>query len=220
MQCELNAGYRMNTDALCAHTANFRAEIVDEVFGRVGIGGITGRLHMFSPLAEHFQTIYPEVTIATLKSEQKYFHLNDLAERRNEVAHGNASEILSPPILLSYIDIIDAFCVALYELVRSHYYEFVARYSATAIGKALAVYNYHIVCITLNNVGIKVGDTLIAKTGNGVQPYVAGEVLELQIENRPIQSIPPAEAVKVGIRVACRCKASYQYFLAQDVPEA
>jgi len=142
----------MNTDALCAHTANFRADIVDEVFGRLGIGGITQRLHLVPPLKEHLESIHPETRVEALKPEQKYFRLNDLAERRNEVAHGNASEILSPELILTYVDFIEAFGTALYELVRSHYYEFVAVHGARPIGTAIAVYNNEKVCIELNEI--------------------------------------------------------------------
>jgi hypothetical protein len=210
----------MNTDALCAHSANFRADIVDEVFGRLGIGGVTRRLHLVSPLTEHLASIYPELQVEALKAEQKYFHLNDLAERRNEVAHGNASEILSPALIITYVDFVAAFGAALYELVRSHYFELVALHGAKPIGKAIAVYNNEIVCIELNNVEVMVGDMIIPKTGSGVRPCLAGGILELQIDKQAIEVCPPGEAVKVGMRVAFRCKEGYQYFLARHVPEA
>jgi len=203
------AAYRINTDAFCLHTANFRADVVDDLFSKVGIKGISQRLHLFSPFPEHLQAIYPETDVASLKPEKKFFHLNDLAERRNEVAHGNVSETLSYDIIEGYIDFIESYCMALSELVQCHYYEYVARHTGTALGKAIAVYNNTIVCLELRNVAVSVGDTLIAQTHNNDRPYLASEIQELQVNRRAIQSIPAVDLVKIGAKVALRCKKRF-----------
>lgn len=206
------AVYRINTDAFCLHTANFRADVVDQLFGRVGIKGISQRLHLFSPLTECLQALYPGANLAALNPEVKYFHLNDLAERRNEVAHGSVSNLLSVDIICDYVNFVESYCVALYELVRCHFLEYVTRHTATALGKAIAVYNNTIVCLELRDVAVSVGDILIAVTSRDERPYLAGEIREMQVDRKPIESVHAAAPVKVGIRVDFKCNSKFDYF--------
>ena len=206
------AVYRVNSDAFCLHTANFRADVVDQLFGRVGIKGISQRLHLFSPLTECLQALYLGANLASLNPENKYFHLNDLAERRNEVAHGRVSNLLSIDIIYDYVNFIESYCMALYELVRCDFLEYVTRHTATALGQAIAVYNNTIVCLELRDVAVSVGDILIAMTSSDERPYLAGEICEMQVDRKPIESVHAAGPVKVGIRVDFKCKNKFGYF--------
>jgi hypothetical protein len=102
--------FRINTDGFCHHAANFRAEMVDEVLGRVGVPSVSQRLRVFSPFAEYLVQEYPGRNHASIAADEMFYYLNDLAERRNEVAHGSPSQLLSNQILLDYVAFIDAYC--------------------------------------------------------------------------------------------------------------
>jgi hypothetical protein len=206
--------YHINADAFCLHGTNFRTEAVDEIFGKIGVGGISRRLHLFPSFNSYLAEEFPNRDIQNITAEEKYFYLSDLAERRNEVAHGSPSDdLLSNELLLAYVKFIEAFCNALYEVATTHFMEVLVRHKAQPLGTPLVVFNHNIICLEVSGVIIAVGDTLIATTGRADCPVYSGEILELQVENVAFQMVDAKEAVKVGVKVPFRCKKTYQLSL-------
>lgn len=99
-------GTHINDEVFTRHSANFRSEVIRQSFERLG----------FSP---HAQVRADEVYQAVLQQhfpdeENAYFVIDDLAERRNEVAHGSSpQQLLDAQFLLAYIDVVEAYLLAL-----------------------------------------------------------------------------------------------------------
>ena len=53
---------------------------------------------------DYLASAFPECDVTCLQYDQIFFFLNDRAERRNEVTHGQANELLSNELLSVYID--------------------------------------------------------------------------------------------------------------------
>jgi hypothetical protein len=205
--------YRLNAEAFAYHSANFRVEVIDAAFSRVGFPSLSQRLHYYPPFAEYLAQIFPGVDTQRLKLEEIYAILNDLADRRNEVAHGQPSELLSNEILLDYVAYIRAYSTALHEAVYCDALLIEARLRAVTLGAPIAVYDNKIVCVELKDTPIKVGDVLMAETGFSMRPVVAGEILELQINKTAVHDVPASASVKIGARVDFHAKENYSYFL-------
>lgn len=203
--------YKLNTAAFCSHEANFRAASIDGLFTRVGVQGVIKRLHQFSPFTEYLEQRFPDRELAKLAEPEMVFWLEDLAERRNEVAHGAVSQLLSNEMLLEYVEYVEALCGGLYAVLYGEVSGFWCRYKAVELGSPINVFNHAIVCIELRNVPISVGDTLIASTGNPGRPYLAGQIEELQMERVSVVSVAASPSVQVGIRVGFKAKQNYKY---------
>jgi hypothetical protein len=95
--------YLLNLEALQQHSANFRSDVLAQLFTRIGIEQVLQRLSRYEPFTSFMSARFEGKPVASIPNEQVYAQLNDLAERRNDVAHGVTSDILSIPILLDII---------------------------------------------------------------------------------------------------------------------
>ena len=113
--------------------------------------------------------------------------IDQLAERRNDVAHGVDSDILSNGILLDYIRFFQAFAETLFKVLHAEALPYIARYRATLIGSAIEIINNHVVCISLSGVKAKVGDILIAETPETI--YYEGEIERIEINGNSVEEV-------------------------------
>jgi len=110
--------YQINAEAFIHHTANFRTEVIQESFTRVGVENVSKRILECTLFTDYLKTVNPDRDVTNIKAAEAFFFLDDLAERRNEVAHGAPSEILNNSILLDYyITFFETYGPALYEAV-------------------------------------------------------------------------------------------------------
>lgn len=98
------------TGVFSRHTANVRWELIKSLFARAGLNVASAERSevLLQAMANHFPGEGDTV-----------FVVNDLAERRNALAHGVTSDLLSLELLGSYIAVAEAFAEALYEAVAS-----------------------------------------------------------------------------------------------------
>jgi hypothetical protein len=212
--CLSNAtGYRLNSDAFSQHTANFRAEVIQSLFGKIGIQNVAKQILERAAFQDYLRVAFPDRDPSTIEAVDAFFHLDDLAERRNEVAHGMPCQILSNGILLDYVSFFEAYGPALNEAVRSKALETEVKHLAIEVGAPIAVYNGNIVCLELRQTPVRVGDRLIARTANNSQPFLDGEIQQIQIDGVDCQKVAALPAVKVGLRVDFRAKDNQYFFL-------
>jgi hypothetical protein len=208
--------YRLNDEAYAQHTANFRQSVVVETLNRCGIADTGSSLRQSEPLVEFLRRENPERDIQTYMAagdDIVFARLNDLANRRNDVAHGNlADEVLSRELLHTYIGFIEAYARGLALVVYERSLPFLLERSL-ALGAAIAVYDHRIVCVTLRAGTISVGDTLIAKTLDASRPYKAGAIKEIEQNNTKLTSIDGGLGVKVGLLVEFGAKDNQDFYV-------
>jgi hypothetical protein len=210
--CLTNATpYRLNADAFTYHSANFRAAAVDELFAKVGITGISQRIRPLPPFSEYLLNKHPGRESSKIEPEVIFYHLNDLAERRNEVGHGAAAELLSNDILRDYVEFVDHYCEALHALVQCHFAEHLVRHKGVKLGAPIKVFDNSIVCLELSDVKVCVGDLLIAITGNSERPFLSGSIQGMQVDKVDVDRAQAPPPVKVGMKVLFKAKENYEY---------
>jgi hypothetical protein len=208
-----SVSYVLNDYAFCHHTSNFRSSLIDELFKGLELNNVLGSARLCPIFATHLKQSFAEQDLPQLKPSQVFSCLNDLAERRNDVAHGNVQEILSLDILEDYIDYHERLCAAIYDVVISAAVGVVASQKGKCLGKPIAVFDHRIVCITMRNTPVSVGDTLISEAGHGPCPFASGEIQEIQVSHSRCDSVGSWPWINVAMRVEFRAPNGGVYYL-------
>jgi hypothetical protein len=207
--------YELNVVAFAQHSANFRQAVVTQTFAQCGIGDVGQGIKHSEPFTAFLKAEDPELDVSLYVSRDDdvvFSRLNDLANRRNDVAHGSpVDDTLSRDLLRGYVRFIEAYADALALVVYERTLPFLLT-AAIPLGNAIKVINNSIVCINLPDGEIAVGDTLIAKTRDTGRPYKAGPIRELQRENTPLEKIVGAPGVQIGMRVEFGVKDNHEYY--------
>jgi RiboL-PSP-HEPN len=195
--------YRLNQAAFLYHSANFRDRNLNEYFRRIGVYDLTGAVGTEASLREFVE----RVGFAT----DPFFILNDLADIRNDVAHGTPSAILSRDILNIYIDYFEALGKCLYQVVKSHWLSLLGSRKGVAPGRPFKVYNNRIACFVSKDVAIKIGDLLVVRDPQN--RCRGGDVKQMQVNGVDLESLDKVGPEGVGLRVDFRVRRSDECFL-------
>lgn len=125
-QGELN--YKLNSRAFAQHSSNFRYDSIHEFFCRIGIDGVPRRSldnhRLVEALARKNATdvnLDKKIILSFLNTE-----LDDLAKKRNEIAHGSFDGSLeSISILIDKINVINEFGISIASLLEEYFYNLV-----------------------------------------------------------------------------------------------
>jgi hypothetical protein len=204
MQDEVN--YRLTPATFFFHTANFRHGVFNELWNQVGVENVAAGISNDAGYAAAVDTVDPG------GPEGSFFRFDDIAERRNEIAHGIAvSELLSLEYLGQYVDIVDAFATALRGRVTSAALGILADQHGVAHNAPIAVYNNEIVCLACRAGQIAVGDLLIGKRPDG--GCRGGRILEIQVESTTVPQVDASDGpIDVGLRISFHAKDNYSYW--------
>ncbi|MCM3515076.1 HEPN domain-containing protein [Nocardioides sp. P86] len=162
----------MQTRVFSRHTANFRWEQIRFIFARAGIDvdGVKTSPTLTNAMKAHFPT-----------EGASTFVIDDLAERRNALAHGSASDLLSLELLEAYVAVVEAFCAALYDAVASATLRYVTSFgpppARRSLGRPYALYQKQIACFYCLPCEIQPGDLFAAAGGRSTIAVVVEEVV-------------------------------------------
>jgi len=206
--------FALNADAFTQHTANFRKSVIDDLFASAGLSNVCKLVFDHPNFASFIEEqgldkLQDEIRNASDPNEgeeqrksfedKSSYYLNDLADRRNEVAHGVPSDLLDLHLFLEYVAFFDIFGETLFEVLVHDLLSWEAEHRGIKIGKPTAVYERGaIVCLILKNVSVKKGDYVVGKNANGC---VVGRILELQIDNSSVPEITSTQNMEIGIKV-------------------
>lgn len=205
--------YALNAEAYTRHSSNFRIGSLMELFRQVGITNLSQRLRLDSKFSEHYQRANPVRNYEHLSDEQVFEFLDDLASRRNDIAHGaeDPNDILSNELLAEMLDKLEVFGEVLCDIVECSKLPFICDHRAVALPKAIKVFNNTIVCFELEQLAVQRGDYLLC--ANDRNEYHVGEILEIRVDDRSFGRLSiETNPIKVALRVGCRVKESYRFF--------
>ncbi len=207
--------YQLNHKAFAQHTANFRQSVIVTTFRQLGIKDVGQSLRQAEPFRAFLTDEDPERDVQTYLSggdEVVFARLNDLAERRNDAAHGTpVDDILSRDLLRSYIAFIEAYASGLALVVYESALPFMLT-RALALGAPLKVIDNRIVCVNLPTGQITVGDTLIAKTSDASRPFKGGPIKEIQQNYVQHQTVSGGTGVQIGMLIGFGAKDNQEFY--------
>jgi hypothetical protein len=208
--------YRLNDQAFAQHTANFRQPVVTGTFAQCGIADIGQALRQAEPFTDFLKEEDPERDLHTYLSgadDVVFARLNDLANRRNDVAHGTpVDDILSRDFLRTYIGFIEAYASGLALVVYERSLPLLLN-GAVALGAAITVIDHRIVCVNLPAGQVTVGDTLVAKTQDASRPFKGGAVKEIQQNHIQLGTITGGPGIQIGMLVEFGAKDNHEFFV-------
>ena len=198
-------GFRIIPESLLHHTANFRPAVVSEFFLRFDLENINEKIIGSKPFADYLSR--NEKAVAEQKPEASLDLINLLVGRRNQIAHGDLSDILGINEMLPYCDMLEAYCRGLDEVLAADLINRIMINCGIDHGHPLDVHNKNIVCINSKGVVISVGDELAISGGGGKWQSVL--IQEIQINKKPVKSSVRGIDEPIALRVTGRCKVNW-----------
>jgi hypothetical protein len=204
--------YKLNVHAYTNHTANFKASTIENFFSSVGIYGLSNKIRKHAQFVEYVSKAFSDMPQDMIPEQQLFEKLDDLALRRNDISHGVEGDIISIDLLKEYIEFVELYGVVLFDLIIKETLPYEVEHKAKPLKAAIKVFDNRIICLNLENIEMKVGDTLIAKEGS---VYLSSEIKEIQVDRVSIESITEQQNLDVGIQVEFHAKLSQSFYLLQ-----
>ncbi|SFF30536.1 MAE_28990/MAE_18760 family HEPN-like nuclease [Sunxiuqinia elliptica] len=207
----VNENYQLNKEAFSQHSANFRLQVVDEIFSRVGIESISNRIRKVPEFVNYIKDKYEVAEIQELGNDEINTILNDLAERRNEVAHGVPSQILSNDIIIDYIEYFDHLSNALIEVVNKSIYTLDVEQNCVLINDIRNTYrNGEVICLDSNNLRFSNGDVIYGVNSDTI---CKSKILNIQRVDVDIETTDETENYEVGLLIDKPFKKNYKVYI-------
>ena len=207
----------LNTIAFTDHSSNFRINSISDFFGRIGIKSIGNRIKTNSIFLDLLiKRLGSNINLSKTEDSIIFFILSDLAQRRNDIAHGTSGSnpILNNSVFPEYFEFLKQFSIVLYSIMFDLLLEFECK-KDFKLTKLESIYNHNILCLEIENAKIKVGDRIIVKSGsdNGAS-YYERIIEEIQINNKSIELIDiDDQLTKVGFRLNGNVKNNQMFFI-------
>lgn len=212
--------YSLTSEAVTAHDTNLRYADVGKLLGEVGVPDFCQNLPAVDLVWMWFVRVEMGVdgdietverTAETDRAIKTVFEtrLNDLVERRNEVAHrgGNADELLGQAEMLSRIDTIRILAESMFEASSSSYLRLRTKDSSYASQVQVVEGPYKsgsVIIINAPSVPLFRGQPSFVLYADGRVRW--GKVLSLMVDDEPADVVEPGEMIGVvGVELDMRC---------------
>lgn len=206
--------YSLNSPAIVWHDANLRVKDVDEIFLPLGIDNICTLVRKGDALVEWHVAVQglsaapPEGVPYTVIEKR----LNDVVERRNQVAHrgGNPEDLLGIADMNEAIDFISALSADIFSIVVGYYLR--ARHSpvsgVTRLNQVPGDGPYldgKVVVVSTSAIPLSVGQAIFVIRVSGAARW--GRIQSLQLDGANINTFAVGKPVPegIGIRLDFAC---------------
>jgi plastocyanin len=150
--------------------------------------------------------------IANIHTDILYNRINDLVERRNEIAHGSETlNIFSLSELEPYIEFLEKYCQAIFEVLVDQFIKQKSIYKFQKIEKVVKIFNNEILAFEVADYTIKVGDTLIIETKEG--QFHEKTIDSIELDNESYQELIISEKKNIAISVAFRINKNQTFYV-------
>lgn len=206
------AKYQINTEAFVLLSGNLKHKKIVELFKSLNID-------LNNKLVEN-EGLNNEIglsknVIAGKERDILYTKINDLVERRNQIAHGSEkldnNNLLSISELEPYISFLDAYSQAIFEILIEELIKQESIYNFQKIKKVIQIFSNKILAFEIENYTIKVGDMLIIETRES--RFYKKPILTIQLDNQSYQELRIAEKIKIAVTVEHKIKDNQTFYI-------
>ena len=212
--CVNGEDFSLNTLAFIDHKSNFRIDSLSQFFASIGVSGISGLVKKIPEFEKYISNRFPEGGIDRMPDKVVFEDLNDLAWRRNIIAHGWPDDTLSNDMMKERLNFIKVLGQSLYDVLRQTVLPHIVKHRGHTLSKPIAVYNNTIACFTIKKGSISDGDKIISRSLNG--RYCEGNVQELQINGAQKLEVSAPPDIDVACRLNFKAKDNWEYFLIKE----
>lgn len=203
------ANYHLNVAAFSCHSANIRLSELDTLFVRIGISNIKDKIKSSNIFLQYLRQ-------NNLQDGQFIFDwVDDMAERRNQIAHTYSSinDILSNDLLLEKISAVDVLSSSVYQILSLYYYKkCIHLKNSNQISSVVKVFNNSIIAFQCD-FNIKIGDIFISK--NALNKYTIGKIVEIQQNHTAFVHVlaTVTQPQLIAIRIDTHVNANHDFFI-------
>ena len=189
--------YQINTEAFVISSGNLKHNKIVDLFKLLNID-LNSELIKNESLNNEIG-LQPD-EISRKEKDIVYNKINELVERRNEIAHGSEiSGILNISELEPYIQFLQVYCQAIFETLFEKFIKQESIHSFKNIEKVVKIYRSEILAFEIENYTIEVGDMLIIKTTDG--RFYKKPILDIELDKIKYHKLTISEKKKY----CCMC---------------
>lgn len=207
----------INTDAFCQHSSNFRIISIGEYFKSVGVSSLGKDISNYEPLKSSLNAIHYDYT--RLELTKTYSIIDELAERRNIIAHGaEQTDILDSDAILKMCYFIRDFCISLNSHLTNKKLERIVNSPNEKLNitktllNPIKIFGDHILCVNSNNLDISV-DSKILIERNTTPKFLLSEIKGIQVNGSSVNKVSSTESIDIGISLNEKIKTNNTFYL-------
>ena len=206
--------YQINTEAFVLLSGNLKHNKIVDLFKFLNID-LNRELVKNEELNNEIG-LHPN-KISQTEKDVLYNKINDLVERRNQIAHGSETldNILTISELEPYIQFLEKYCQAIFETLRQELIKQESIHGFQKIEKVIQIFSGKVLTFEIENYKINVGDMLIIETKEG--KFYKKPILTIQVENEPYQEIQILEKTNIGISVEPKIKDNQTFYIIKKL---
>ena len=209
-ECIVNpSNYQINTDAFVLLSGNLKHNKIVELFKYLNLD-LNNELLKNQDLNNEIGL--DRITISQTSKDYLYNKINDLVERRNQIAHGlEVLDLLGISTLEPYIQFLEKYCQAIFEILVEQVIKQESIHTFQKIEKVLGVYNGKILTFEIENYTIKVGDVLIIETQEN--RFYKKPILTIQLDGVDCPELSTTKKINIGVSVEPKIKDNQTFYI-------
>lgn len=202
---------RINELAFIEHRSNFWAETLGDFFKDAGVPDLLQRLKTNAEVRKYLSDVEGLDGIERLSNSVVFRDLDDLAQRRNEVAHGAVGSILSGESILTRVDFMEVLGAAILAETEDEYVKYLVDHGVVRLPRPLAVYRNRIACFELTMGAVETGCRIVSRSTSGELRH--GKVIRIEVDGAALPSVSAPPTVRIGMELDFVVHDTYEFFL-------
>ncbi|AFZ01947.1 MAE_28990/MAE_18760 family HEPN-like nuclease [Calothrix sp. PCC 6303] len=214
-ECIVNtANYKFNTEAFVLSSGNLKHKQIVKLFELINVS-LNEVLKKNETLIQYFKDDRGITNISNTNTDILYNTINDLVERRNQIAHGSEIlDILNISELESYIQFLEKYCQAVFEILAEEFIKQESIYTFQKIEKVIKIFGNRILAFEIENYKIKIGDILIIETIEG--KFYKKPILTIELNNESHAEIIIMEKQNIAVSVEPSIKENQTFYIVKQ----
>jgi RiboL-PSP-HEPN len=203
--------YQINTEAFVLLSGNLKHDKIVELFKLFNID-LNCELIKNQNLNQEIG-LSPD-RISRTDKNILYNKINDLVERRNQIAHGSETlDILGISGLEPYIQFLEVYCQAIFETLAEKIIQQQSIHTFQKIEKVVKIFSGNILAFEIDNYTIEVGDIVIVENAEG--RFYKKPILEIQLDKISHPKLILIEKTNISVRVDPKIKDNQKFYIAK-----
>ncbi|HOI83345.1 MAG TPA: MAE_28990/MAE_18760 family HEPN-like nuclease [Campylobacterales bacterium] len=206
-----SVSFTLNADAFTIQSGNLKHGIISDLLKKISITQLDEALKQDKEMSLMLKEMFGE-DFAGRKSETLFKRIDNLVDRRNEIAHGAENIVIDNNEISEYIKFLKPYGRVVFSAINHE------ELKATVSEKCFkvdendikGVFCKNILGIAVTDYLIKLGDTIIIQS-NGV--FKTAKITNLQLRNQNIKRIKRARKTNIGIKLDIEISKRNNFFL-------
>lgn len=205
--------YQINTEAFILLSGNLKHNKIVEIFNKLNLD-LNNELLKNEELNNEIGL--KQNTISRRDKDILYNKINDLVERRNQIAHGSeeVDAILSTSEIEPYIQFLEKYGQAIFEILVEQIIKQESIYRFQKIENVIKVFGSRVLAFEIEKYTIKIGDMLIIETQQ--RRCYKTPILTIELEKQQYSELTISEKTKIAVSVNFKIKDTHTFYIIKN----